>query len=229
MDFASDTDDKVSVRRVDARNFMLSASARCTMSLTSRDKVGAAATRRNAASARARRSAFERAPAAERSQQACGDLRIFRSSAQHVVGNEFVAGAIGAVELGRVALRECADRASARGWDWTSKRRDASSARARDRGCLPRGSSACRVNHLSMIERIAGIALVEILERLLRAAARRAATASPSAAMRSVILSAAWYCASRALDRLPALPVDGEQVETGILQERAGPALAASG
>ena len=79
------------------------------MSFTSRERFGAAAMRRNAASACARRagsSARHERNAVDRREATCGFFGVER---QHGVGEEIVAGAVGAVELGRVRLRERAD------------------------------------------------------------------------------------------------------------------------
>ena len=48
-------------------------------------------------------------PAAEGRQQTGGDLRVARIERQHLVGDQGVAGAVGAMEAGRVALGEGAD------------------------------------------------------------------------------------------------------------------------
>ena len=49
------------------------------------------------------------APTPERLQHARCHLRVGRVQCQHMFGNEFVASAVGAVELGLIALRECTD------------------------------------------------------------------------------------------------------------------------
>ena len=67
-------------------------------------RKGTAAGRRDAATPRRARAAWlERAPAPERGHQARGDLRVLRIEAEHAVGHERVAGAIGAVELVLIA------------------------------------------------------------------------------------------------------------------------------
>jgi hypothetical protein len=64
---------------------------------------------------RARRRAVrlgEVAPAVERARHARGELRIDRVEREHPVGPERVAGAVGAMEAGRVAEAERADQAA---------------------------------------------------------------------------------------------------------------------
>src|ERR1700690_4541005 len=56
---------------------------------------------------------LQRAPAAERGGEPRRQLRIFRVEREHVVGGEKGAGAVGAVELGGVCLREGADQRAA--------------------------------------------------------------------------------------------------------------------
>ena len=67
--------------------------------------------------------AFERAPGAKGGGEPCRNLRIFRVEGEHGLGDEIVAEAVSSIELGRVALRECADQARAHGSDWRAKTR----------------------------------------------------------------------------------------------------------
>ena len=57
---------------------------------------------------------FERAPGAERVVKPRRDLRVLRVEREHGVGDEIVAGAVGAVELGLVGLRKGADQRATR-------------------------------------------------------------------------------------------------------------------
>ena len=119
-----------------------------TMSLTSRDS-GCAATRRSAASARARRplSSARQLLNADSSRAAtCGFFAVER---EHRVGDEVVAGAVGAVELLLVRHARRRRSARARGWDWRTRTRSARSARLRGRaspapGSWPAARTTCR-------------------------------------------------------------------------------------
>ena len=123
---------------------------RVTMSRTSADSSLCVGDARSAASALARRPGFERTPGAQRGQQARGDLRIGRIELQHDVGEQLVAGAVGAVEL-RLVGGEAADQRARRGWDWRARTRGGASARARARASRSRAICACSANHLSRI------------------------------------------------------------------------------
>ena len=91
--------------------------------------------------------------------------------------------------------------ARARGWDWPSRRPDARSARARGRACRLRDHGLQREPFVDD-QRIVAIAL----RRSRRARAARSGTSCSdsvaSAAMRSVMLSAASYCRAAQRDRL---------------------------
>ena len=83
---------------------------------------------------------LQRAPGAQRRQQPRGDLRIGAVEMQHDLGEELVAGAVGAVEL-RLVGGEAADQRARCGWGWRARRRDGASAPARGRACRARRSA----------------------------------------------------------------------------------------
>ena len=134
------------------------------MSLTSRDRFGAAADA--AARPRRARAAPARARArSERGDQPRRDLRVLRVEREHRVGEEVVAGAVGAVELGLVRLREGADQRAHAVGIGEREGRMRGRARARGRASRPPGSSPAATSHLSMISGSAAIAPVEIVDR----------------------------------------------------------------
>ena len=53
--------------------------------------------------------AFEHAPGTKGGGEPCRNLRIFRVEGENGLGDEIVAEAVSSIELGGVALRECAD------------------------------------------------------------------------------------------------------------------------
>ena len=148
----------------------------------------------------------------------CGLVGVER---EHDVGEEVVAGAVGAVELGLVALREGADQRAHAVRDWSSEKAGcAVSARTRvERVGL--GDRGLQREPFVDDQRIVAIALVEIVERRLRAPARRAATASPAPPCGRSCCRRRGIARPRA-DRACSLAGRGQQIEAGVARARAG-------
>ncbi len=122
------------------------------MSAVSRESPGNCATRRSAASARARRLA-QRAPVRKAVISRAATCGFFRIKGRHDLGEEIVAGTVSAVELGRIRLHESADqRAHAFGFDMSNA---GWASRPRTRVSVPAsGIIAWMVNHLSITKRM---------------------------------------------------------------------------
>ena len=112
------------------------ASVRSTMSRRSADRPSAACDRQQRLPRLGLPLGFERAPRAQRRRQPCRDLRIALLDRQHRLGEEVVAGAVGAVEAGLVGAGEAADQRAHPVGIGRSRRRDAPvSALTASSGC----------------------------------------------------------------------------------------------
>ena len=137
----------------------------------------------------ARRSRLQRPPRAEADQQPRRGLRIALVETEHEIGEELVAGAIGAVELGLVGAGEGADQRADAVRIGQREGRMVEQRRAPGRASP---APARRLQRQPLVEdqRVVAVALVEGVER--RRCARRAPSpvSIASAAERSVMLSA---------------------------------------
>ena len=144
---------------------------------------------------------FERAPGAECAHQPSGDLRILRIEFEHDIGDEIVARAVEAVELGMVGLRERPDqRAHPVRVGHREERMRGERLYAIERRRL--GNGRLQGEPFVDDQRIVGIARIEIVERVrqLRPVVQR--QRSSSAAMRSFMLSALLILMEREFDGL---------------------------
>src|SRR5215510_14244081 len=165
---------------------------------------------------------LEHAPALERGEQPRCELRILGIEREHRVRDEVIAGAVGSVEFLLVRHRERADQ----GADAVGIREGEGRMRGERLDAIKRrrlGYRGLQREPLVDDERIAGIAGVEIVERY----GTSASDSADSAAMRSVMLSAAWYW------RAASAIASGRRVATRrsrqMLRNARRPALAASG
>ncbi len=90
----------------------LQPSARSTMSERSRDRPDVSLMRDSSGSRLGLAAGLQRAPGAERGRHARRQLRILRIEREDDVGDEVVAGAVGAIELGRIGLGKGADQSA---------------------------------------------------------------------------------------------------------------------
>ena len=128
--------------------YQWSASVRATISAASRESVSTAAIRRSVASARSRR----RASSVRQERNApmmCAAICRLLIQRQYDIGDEIVAGAVKAVELGVVRLRERADQRTHAVGISHGKRRMRGDARTRS-SIAGSGITACNASHLSM-------------------------------------------------------------------------------
>ena len=143
------------------------------MSPTSRESDGAAATPQRRLSARARPASSARQERKPRggAPRSAG----FAGRAEHEVGDEIVAGAVGAVELGLVRQLRTRRSATAPGWDWTMEKAGWLRSASRTRSSVSGPASAPAGEPFVEHQRVALETPVEGVERVLRSGSPRAA------------------------------------------------------